>query len=88
MKSFLTLAAALAAFTSVSSAAAQDRRQGHWEWRTQPSSGPRSNVSAQVRVWVKDDQTRMANCDCAMMKADAANCMMDMRGSQTAPLHG
>lgn len=77
MKTLLTLAAALAAFTSVSAASAQDRAPGHWEWQSRPAPGPnKSNLPSRVRVWVKD-ATTVANCDCAMMRdtAMAADCM-------------
>jgi hypothetical protein len=30
----------------------------------------------------------MANCDCAMMKADASGCMMNMPGKTGAPSAG
>jgi hypothetical protein len=30
----------------------------------------------------------MANCDCSMMNADTANCMMDMSGKSRAPSAG
>ena len=76
MKTFLTLAATLAAFTSVSTAAANERSGGHYEWQNRPVYGPKSNFPTRVRVWVKD-ATDMANCDCAMMrdKATKAACM-------------
>ncbi|MCC6480457.1 MAG: hypothetical protein IT552_14795 [Sphingomonadaceae bacterium] len=73
----ITLAAALAAFTSVSAAAAQDRGPGHWEWQSRPTPGPnKSNLPSRVRVWVNDAPT-VANCDCAMTRdtAMAADCM-------------
>lgn len=76
MKTLLTLAAALAAFTSVSAASAQDRGPGHWEWQSRPAPGPnKSNLPSRVRVWVKDAPA-IASCDCAMMRdtAMAADC--------------
>lgn len=77
MKILLTIAATLAAFTSVSAQAANDRGPGHYEWQSRPTPGPnKSNLPSRVRVWVKDDQARMANCDCDMMKVAAADCMM------------
>lgn len=89
MKTILTLAAALAAFTSVSAASAHDRGPGHWEWQSRPTFGPnKSNVPSRVRVWVKDAQSQVASCDCPMMKEHAADCMMDMRGKDKAPSAG
>lgn len=88
MKTILTLAGTLAAFTSESATFAQDRAQGHWEWQMQPSYGPRSNVPSRVRVWVKDEQSQVANCDCPMMKEQPADCMMDMRGKGAAHSNG
>ncbi len=79
MKTLITLAAALAAFTSVSAASAHDRAPGHWEWQSRAAPGPnKSNLPSQVRVWVKDaPAVANANCDCAMMRdtATAADCM-------------
>jgi len=76
MKTLLTLAAAFAAFTSVSAASAHDRGPGHWEWQSRPSIGHKSPFPHRVRVWVKDAPS-VANCDCAMMRdtATAADCM-------------
>jgi hypothetical protein len=89
MKTILTLLAALAAFTSASPAFAHDRAGGHYEWQSRPTFGPnKSNVSPQVRVWVSDEAAKMANCDCAMMQAKAADCMMDMPGKRAAPSAG
>ncbi|MBA4747411.1 MAG: hypothetical protein H2056_01735 [Sphingopyxis sp.] len=88
MKILLTIAATLAAFTSVSAQAANDRGPGHYEWQSRPTPGPnKSNLPSRVRVWVKDDQARMANCDCDMMKVAAADCMM-MPGKGAAPSNG
>ncbi len=88
MKILLTFAATLAAFTSVSAQAANDRGPGHYEWQSRPTPGPnKSNLPSRVRVWVKDDQARMANCDCDMMKVAAADCMM-MPGKGAAPSNG
>lgn len=88
MKILLTIAATLAAFTSVSAQAASDRGPGHYEWQSRHVPGPnKSNLPSRVRVWVKDDQDRMANCDCDMMKVAAADCMM-MPGNGAAPSNG
>ena len=88
MKILLTIAATLAAFTSVSAQAANDRGPGHYEWQSRPTPGPnKSNLPSRVRVWVKDNQTTMANCDCDMMKVAAADCMM-MPGKGAAPSNG
>ena len=91
MKTILTLAAVVAALTTASVASAHDAAGGHWEWRTQAASpGPKAPPPARVRVWVDENgkETRMANCACSMMKADTANCMMDMSGQGRAPSAG
>jgi hypothetical protein len=88
MKTIIAVATAVAALATVSVASAHDSAGGHWEWRTQSSSGPRAIAPSRVRVWVKDEQTSMANCDCAMMKADASDCMMSMPGRGRAPSAG
>lgn len=88
MKILLTLAVTLAAFTSVSVQAANDHGSGRWEWQNRVQPGPnKSNLPSRVRVWVKKDQARMANCDCDMMKAAAADCMM-MPGKGASPSKG
>ena len=77
MKTLLSIAAALAALTSVSAASAHDRGSGHWEWQSRAAPGPnKSNLPSRVRVWVNDART-VASCDCAMMHdtAMAADCM-------------
>lgn len=88
MKMILTLAAAAAALATASIASAHDNVGGHWEWRTQPSFGSKSTAPSRTRVWVKDDATSMASCDCAMMKSDHASCMMNMPGKAEAPSAG
>lgn len=88
MKMMLTLAAAVAAVATVSTASANEPAGGHWEWRSQPSFGPKSTVPSRTRIWVKDRETNMASCDCAMMKADASGCMMNMPGKAGAPSAG
>lgn len=89
MKTLLSIAAALAAFTSVSAASAHDRGSGHWEWQPRTAPGPnKSNLPSQVRVWVKDAPA-VASCDCAMMQgtAMAADCMaMPRKGGSSS--HG
>ena len=88
MKILLTLAVTLAAFTSVSAQAENVRGSGHWEWQSRPTPGPnKSNLPSRVRVWVKDDQPKMANCDCDMMKVASADCMMKF-GKAAAPSNG
>ena len=88
MKILLTFAATLVTFTSVSAQAANDRGPGHWEWQNRSQPGPnKSNLPSRVRVWVKDDQAKMANCDCDMMKVAAADCMM-MPGKGSSPSKG
>lgn len=95
MKTFTVLAALAAALTMSAPAFAQDTtpppETGHWEWRSQPSYGPRAPLRAPVRVWVPanaaaaSEQAKSANCDCAMMHASAekaTDCMkMDKAGS-------
>lgn len=88
MKTILKLAAVAAALATASIASAHDNAGGHWEWRNGPSFGPKSTVPSRTRVWVKDAETSMANCDCAMMKADHAACMMNMPGKAGAPSAG
>lgn len=88
MKTILTLAAVAAALATASVASAHDNAGGHWEWKTLPTAGPKSTGPSRIRVWVKDAETSMANCDCAMMKEHPADCMMDMRGKGPAPSAG
>ena len=78
MKTLLSIAAALAAFTSVSAASAHDRGPGQ----------SKSTLPSRVRVWV-NDAPAVANCDCAMMRdtAMAADCMaMPHKGGSSS--HG
>ena len=87
MKTLLSIAAALAAFNSVSAAAAHDRAPGHWEWQSRSVPGPnKSNLPSRVRVRANDAPT-VANCDCAMMRdtAMAADCIAlpHQRGSSS-----
>lgn len=56
----------------------QHNDAGHYEWRTIPQFGPRATGPAQKRVWVPDAPA--ADCDCAMMKTAAADCMQGMHG--------
>ncbi|AZI37740.1 hypothetical protein NT2_06_01410 [Caenibius tardaugens NBRC 16725] len=89
MKTFLTLAAVAAALAGASAASAHDNAGGHWEWQFRPTFGPnKSNRPSQVRVWVKDRSSEVANCNCDMMKMSVADCMMDMRGKGKAPSAG
>lgn len=89
MKTLLSIAAALAAFTSIPAASAHDRGPGHWEWQSRPTHGPnKSNLPSQVRVWVSDRNAEVADCNCAMMKMSAADCMMTMPGKAGAPSAG
>ena len=88
MKILLTNAATLAAFTSVSAASASETAGGHYEWQNRVQPGPnKSNLPSRVRVWVKDDQARMADCDCDMMKVAAADCMI-MPSNGASPSKG
>lgn len=89
MKTIFTLAAIAAALAGASVASAHDSAGGHWEWQTRAAFGPnKSNLPSQVRVWVKDRNSEMADCNCDMMKLSAADCMMDMRGKGAAPSAG
>lgn len=89
MKTILALAAIAAALASSSVASANDRDSGRWDWQSRPTFGPnKSNLSSLVRVWVKGGEARMANCDCSMMKADSADCMMDMSGKRRTSAAG
>ena len=89
MKTFLTLAAVAAAFATSSLAQAHDRASGHWEWQSHPTAGPnKSNLPSRVRVWIKDSTSAMADCNCAMMKMSAADCMADMPGKRAVPSAG
>ncbi len=68
----------LSATTSVAFAADAQAPSptGHFEWRSQPSYGPRSPTRSPIRVWVSDSKTMASDCDCAMMRgSDAAACM-------------
>ena len=89
MKTFLTLAAANAALTTASASFAKAPAGGHWDWQSRPTPGPnKSNLPQQVRVWVKDGGTEVADCSCTMMKMSAADCMMDMPGKHAVPSAG
>ena len=89
MKTFLTLAAVAAALAASSLAQASVRAGGHWEWQSRVTPGPnKSNLPQQVRVWVRDGSIEVAACNCAMMKMDAANCMMDLQGERAKPSAG
>lgn len=89
MKTFLTLTAAIAALTIASTSFPHTPAGGHWAWQSRSTPGPnKSNLPQQVRVWVKDGGTEMEDCNCAMMKMSAADCMMDMQGKRTAPSAG
>lgn len=75
------VAAVLTSLTAAPSAFAADSMQtpstGHYEWRAQPTYGPRTPTRAPVRVWVSDGMAMAAGCDCGMMrgsKAQAADC--------------
>lgn len=76
------VAALLTSLTAAPSAFAADSMQtpstGHYEWRAQPTYGPRTPARAPVRVWVSDVTAMAAGCDCGMMRgstAQAADCM-------------
>ena len=89
MKTILTLAAAIAALTTASASLAQTPAGGHWVWQSRITSGPnRANLPQQVRVWITDSRTEMANCNCAKMKISAADCRTDMPGKSATPSAG
>ena len=82
MKTIIIFAAAAAALGATSMASAEDRSNGHWEWEAREVFGPnKANLPTRIRVWVKDDMSKMANCDCAMMHdaKSAADCMASPR---------
>lgn len=88
MKTILALAAVAAALSAASVASAHDSAGGRWEWKTLPTLGPKSTVPSRTRVWIKDSETRMANCDCDMMKMHADDCMKRMQRKNAAPSAG
>ena len=89
MKTILTLAAAIAALTTASASFAHTPAGGHWEWQSRVASGPnKSGLPQQVRVWIKNGGTDVADCNCNMMKMGAADCMMGMPGKHAAPSAG
>ena len=89
MKMILTFAAAIVAFTTTSASFAHTPAGGHWAWQSRITPGPnRANLPQQVRVWIKDAGTEVADCNCAMMKMSAAKCTTDMTGKLTAPSAG
>lgn len=79
MKTFLTLAIVAATFASASLASAHENVGGHFEWRDAPTFGPRA-IPHRIRLWVPDEQATAANDCCAMPKAGASGCTMDMSG--------
>lgn len=77
MKTFLTIAATLAAFALASPLSAMTPSGGHYEWQYKPHPGASKALQSDYRrVWIKDAPS-MANCDCTMMQdsAFAAECM-------------
>ena len=87
MKTIIAMAAALAAFTAAPTSAQETG--GHYEWQARQVPGPnKSNITPRVRVWVADKPGQMANCDCAMMKTDAAGCMHAMPEHRMSPSKG
>jgi hypothetical protein len=72
------IAAALAAAVPLPAAAQtadQATASGHYEWQATQQPGPRAPLAAPHRVWLADNSQTAANCDCAMMKSHAGNCM-------------
>lgn len=88
MKTLLIVVAALAAVASASAVSAQDTARGGSEWKTPPSFGPRSGPVVPVRVQEKIRASAMTDCDCPMMKASAADCMMGMPGKHAPRSNG
>lgn len=89
MKMLLTVVAALAAVASASAVSAQDSARGGSQWTTRPAPGPsRSGLVAPVRVREKDRASAMADCDCPMMEANAADCMAGMTGRHAPRSNG
>ena len=89
MKTILTLAATLAAFTTASTSFAQAPAGGHWAWQSRIIPGPnRANLPQQVRVWIMNGGTEMANCNCAKMKMSAGDCRTAMPGKSAVPSAG
>ncbi len=85
----ILFAAAIAAVGLATPTFAQEKSGGHYEWRERHVPGPnKSNIAPRVRVWVDDAPSRMASCDCDMMKSDAAHCMKTMSARQTMPAKG
>jgi uncharacterized membrane protein YdfJ with MMPL/SSD domain len=84
MKTIIAMAATLAALTTMPSFAQE--AGGQYEWQSRQVPGPnKSGIATRVRVWVADKPEQMANCDCAMMKADATGCMQAMPGQHVSP---
>lgn len=84
-----TIAATLALSATASAAFATDAQPtpstGHFEWRSQPSYGPRAPVRAPTRVWVSDSRLMAADCDCSMMRGpEAVHCMTMPSASKPA----
>ena len=71
------IAATLVLSATASTAFAADAPPtGHFEWRGQPSYGPRAPTRAPIRVWVSDGKMMAADTDCAMMRGSkATDCM-------------
>lgn len=81
--------AALTAATLATPVFAQAAPGGHYEWQTRQAPGPnKSNIKSRMRVWVKDDAARMADCDCDMMKSSPGDCMRKMPNGQKMPSQG
>lgn len=72
-------ASAIPAFADTAPAS----QTGHFEWRTQPSYGPRAPTRAPVRVWVGDARPMAAGCDCPMMRGAQTQALACMGMSAT-----
>jgi hypothetical protein len=89
MKTFLTLAAAFAALTTASAGFANAPAGGHWEWQSRPTPGPsKSNSPQRYASGLRTAAPEVADCNCAMMKMSAADCMTDMSGKHGVPSAG
>lgn len=80
------MAAALASSASAIPALADTNpslQTGHFEWRAQPSYGPRAPTRAPVRVWVDGARPMAAGCDCPMMRGTQAQALACMGMSAT-----
>ena len=89
MNTFLKVAVVFAALAAIPPALAETDRSGNREMVARPAPGPsRSGLVAPVRVPIRDRASAMTDCDCPMMKASAADCMMGMPGKRAPRSNG